>query len=154
MMNIVPSLVKDLNLLKDVDLKTYHYPLTDEAWTHALVKSPCSVCTVRISKTHVGYMIVEPQELNLRIHRLGVREKFRGNGVGKRLLERAEQLACDGKYAYLEVVVPDIHCIPGDLDNVALWLKFQGFRASGVLGDYFHMYGDDHDGYLFKRKVL
>jgi len=153
-MELVPASAKDLTALKDLDLKTYHYPLSDEAWKRALVDSPCVVYTLRISRTHIGYMVAEPKELKLSVHRLGIVPKYRGMGGGKRLLKRVDELAHDTSYTHLQAVIPDIHCIPNDPDNVSLWLKFQGFKATKVLSNYFYMYGDYRDGYLFERKVL
>jgi hypothetical protein len=36
---------------------------------------------------------------------------------------------------------------------VSRWLKWQGYKAVGAKTDYFRMYGDLFDGYIFEREV-
>jgi len=152
MIKVVTATAKDLPTLQDLDLKTYHYPLSDKGWKYALIDSPCKVGMAQIGTTYVGFALFEQADGALDIHRLGVLSKFRGLGAGKTLLQTANALARDLHSLKLRVIVPSCHC-ENDKDNVSNWLKGQGFRAKGVKTDFFKMYGDLYDGYLFERGV-
>ena len=157
MMKMIVASVKDLGTLKDIDLKTYHYPLAQDAWTYALVDSPCTVYLVNYSRKAVAYAVVEPSpcnEKNLRLQRCGVLRDFRGFGVAKFILRDVSQTAKDMLMTRVEVLIPEVHCLPGDPDDVSLWLKFQGFRAASIIKNCFDMYGEDYDGFLFERSVI
>lgn len=151
MMEIVTATAKDLATLRDIDIKTYFYPVPDDGWAHALVDSSCVVYMVRLGRHHIAYMIVEPSKHNLRVHRLGVIRQYRGHGAAKMLLTKAEELRRATKSKALEVIVPEIHCLPGDPDDISLFLKFQGFKATGIKLDFFTMYGRKYDGFIFER---
>ena len=151
MMEVVLSMAKDICSLKDLDLKTYHYQIDDNGWKYAFSDDGCVVYTIKISRTHIGFMITQPHRHNLRIVRMGVRKRYRGLGAGKKLLQKAEEMQVVTMAHKLEAEVPEIHCLPGDPDDVSMWLKFQGFRATRVRADAFPMYGNLYDGILFER---
>jgi len=151
MMEVVPATAKDRLILQDIDIKTYFYPVSDEGWAHVLTDSSCMAYLVRIGHKHVAYMILEPSKDNLSVHKLGVLKQYRGLGAAKKLLERAEELKQATKSRALEVLVPEVHCLAGDPDDVSLFLKFQGFKAAGVRKDFFRMYGRRYDGIVFER---
>ena len=151
MIQTATATAKDLAVVKDLDLKCYPYPLENDAWTFVFVDSTCVVHIVYVYNKPVGFQILEPIESNLRVWRLGVLRKFNGRGAGKALLARADEFRAAIKAPVLDTVVPEIHCLPGDPDDVSVWLKFQGFKATKVKKDYFDMYGRKYDGFVFER---
>ncbi|OGN96977.1 MAG: hypothetical protein A2Z77_00575 [Chloroflexi bacterium RBG_13_51_36] len=150
-MLIVTATAKDLDTLRDLDMRCYFYPVPEVGWSHALLDSACVVNMVKLSNRPLGYSIVEPLGKGLRIHRLGVLKKFRGIGVAKRLLHKAEDMRRDTGADALTIMVPEIHCLPGDPDDVSGYLKSQGFLAYATQLDAFRMYGRKYDGIIFKR---
>ena len=54
----------------------------------------------------------------------------------------------------VQVVAPDIHCCPGDPDDISAFLLKSGFKPTGkILPEYKEMYGEPVDGYVFERKI-
>jgi len=154
MIVIRDALVKDMNALKDIDLRSYQYPLSQDTWSRVLVDSPCKVFLATIGTRTVGFIVLEAHETRgLQVQRLAVSALFRGKGIATELLAKAESLARDLHIDKLSATVPEIHCLPGDPDDISLWLKFKGFRAVGIRRGFYHMYGDYLDGFVFEREV-
>lgn len=151
MIDVKIAMAKDIFTLKTIDLRSYHYPMTDDQWKHVFSNSGCLAYVANFSRAKVGFAILEPRGTNMRIHRLGVTPKFRGMGVGSALMDKAEELRRATMSKKLEIEIPEIHCIPNDPDNVSLWLKFNGFEAGQVREGAFPMYGEMYDGYIFER---
>lgn len=148
---VVSATAKDASTIQALDLKCYHYPLENDAWSWIFLESTCVTYMVYIHKKAVGYGVIEAVGDNLRIWRLGVLKQFRGLGAAKALLKRAEELRAATKSKALDVVIPEIHCLPEDPDDVSVFLKLQGFRAVGIKKDRFDMYGCKYDGFIFER---
>jgi GNAT superfamily N-acetyltransferase len=144
--------VKDLNVLKDIDTRSNFYPLEDDAWVYAVVDGHCANYGATIGKVMVGFALAEQAD-TLLIMRLCVRPNFRHHGVGTALVDKMVGLAQDLHVTTLSITIPEIHCLPGDPDDVSLWLKWKGFRATKVLRDIYYMYGDKIDGFRFERKI-
>jgi GNAT superfamily N-acetyltransferase len=144
--------VKDLSILKDIDLRSNFYPLEDDAWAYAVVDGQCANYGASIGKVMVGFALAEQSE-SLLIMRLCVRPNYRHNGVGSKLMDKMVSLAHDLHVPTLSITIPEIHCFPGDPDDVSLWLKWKGFRATKVLKNIYYMYGDTIDGFRFERKI-
>jgi GNAT superfamily N-acetyltransferase len=144
-------MVRDLPMLKDLDLKTYDYPMNEAQWQH--IQELDAMYIVTIGKRDIGFTVLEACDDCLNCHRLGVLRRFRGQGVGKYLLNEAVALARDLHKPKLTTVIPEINCLPGHPDDVSLWLKWQGFRAFGVKRNLFYMYGECVDGILFAKEV-
>lgn len=151
MMKVVTATAKDLTLIRDLDVRTYFYPLTNDGWAYVFNDNACVVYLCTIGKRSIGFMILEPSGNNMRLHRLGILRQFRGLGAAKLLMRKAEEFRAATKSAALEVTVPEIHCAPGDPDDVSVFLKWQGFKATGVKTDFYSMYGRKYDGFVFER---
>lgn len=151
--------VKDITTLKDLDLKCQIYPADPDLWAYLLTPATKGVYLAHIGHTPVGYAvcadieILETKQKHVRIQLFGSLARFRGNGVGKALLEKVEDLARNLHIKWVSAVIPEIHCLPDDPDDVSLWLRFQGFRAKRIVKDGFVMYGDKHDGFVFEKEV-
>jgi ribosomal protein S18 acetylase RimI-like enzyme len=152
MINIHEVSVKDLNTLKDIDLRSNFYPLEEDAWAYSVVDGHCANYGASIGKVMVGFVLAEQIE-TLMILRLCVRPNYRHHGVGTKLMDKMASLARDLHVSTMSIIIPEIHCLPGDPDDVSLWLKWRGFRATKILKDGFYMYGDKIDGFKFERKV-
>ena len=144
--------VKDLSILKDIDLRSNFYPLEEDAWAYAVVDGHCANYGASIGKVMVGLALAEQAD-SLMILRLCVRPNFRHNGVGSALMAKMVSLAEDLHVNTLSITIPEIHCLPGDPDDVSLWLKWKEFRATKILKDIYYMYGDTIDGFKFERKI-
>ena len=74
--------------------------------------------------------------------------------MGRLLIETAvrdcNRALCEG----MKVVVPHIHCVPGDPDDVSVFLNKVDFVPTGrIIHDWREMYGEEVDGYEFERKI-
>lgn len=161
----------DINHLRDLDIKCYPYPLEMQDW-HKLVngagkKSEARVIIVEWNGTPIGFAVWNYEQIERKdkqgqtetldvayVVRLGVAPAYRRRNVGMLL---RDTVLIDARKKSLDVVrmtVPDLHCNPGDPDDVSVWLNRMGFRATGEIKERFMvMYGDWREGYIFESPV-
>jgi hypothetical protein len=145
--------VRDLGCMKDIDLKASIYPADAEAWAYAVVEGNCVNFGAYIGDKMVGFILTEQHENVLRILRLKVHPDFTCSLAYESLVSKAESLARDLHVKRLTIVIPEIHCMPGDPDDQSVDLNAIGFMAKGIVKDAFVMYGDTIDGFRFERDV-
>ncbi|MCI0564661.1 MAG: GNAT family N-acetyltransferase [Nitrososphaera sp.] len=147
----------DINSVTRMDLKCYPYPMPMQEWQERikgsgekdqariivveLYREPAGFAMWNINDEHVGFLC-----------RLGVLPKYRRQKVGTLLmascLKHCQENHCDK----VKLVVPSIHCQPGDPDDVSAFLTACGFKTTKeILYNYCVMYGDQIDGYVFER---
>lgn len=56
-----------------------------------------------------GVRLEAVEERTMKLSRLGVRERWKGEGIGSRLLEHAEQVARESGYRTMRLTTPDEH---------------------------------------------
>ena len=153
MIKIKPISVKDLGVVKDIDLKASIYPAVAEAWAYAIVEGNCVNFGAYIGPKMVGFIILEQVQTELRILRMRVHPDYTYQLVEEELLGKAEHLARGLHVNELTVSVPEIHCSPGDPDDESAKLLSWGFKAYKILRDAYVMYGDKVDGFKFKKEI-
>lgn len=154
----------DINSVTAIDLKCYHYPLPMKEW-QALINGSGKQGQARIVVTEVyrasaGFAMWSVDEDRIcNLHRVGVLPKFRRNGLGTVLVAACVRHCFEtnktGKEDLIKtarVVVPDIHCSPGDPDDVSAFLSSCDFKPTGkIIPEFKTMYGQPVDGYVFER---
>lgn len=150
----------DINALKDLDIKSYHFPLELEDWQARISGSgkpnESMIVVTEVYKKPVAYAMwnVDKEHNGIYLERLGVLPKFRRNGLGSRLVNRCMQHGYDQFCEEVRVIVPSIHCFPGHPDDVSAFMNFNGFKTNGeIVHDMRKMYGQTVDGYIFVRKI-
>lgn len=149
-----PGTDREVNLVKDLDLKSYDYPWEREKWSEMVGENPGKWCLATIAGKAVGFAIwrMEPDEAVLL--RLGVRPDNRKKGVGAALLERVVKYARSSGAKRVSLLVPEIHCFPGHPDDVSQWLLNRKFRSGGsIVREHAFMYGQWVDGFRFVLPV-
>lgn len=150
----------DINSLFTIDLKCYDYPMTLEEWKVLVGQSgkPTEprILVAEINRKPVALGMWQEVDADVsRIIRLGVIPRYRFQGVGTLLVDACVKHCNTEKKDRIRIVIPDIHCMPGDSDDVSVFLSKVGFGPTGeVVSDYCKMYGDWRDGYVFERKLL
>lgn len=153
---------QDVNTLTHLDLKCYQYPVGLQGWQEFMkgVDSTNRIVLLEVGKEAVGfaaYELVEQVggESYVNITRLGVQPRDRRKGYGTILLNNIENSARRMKADGLCILVPELHCTPGDPDDVLGFLTNAGFKASGAIEyNCKRMYGEWVDGYYFIRRIL
>jgi GNAT superfamily N-acetyltransferase len=155
---------RDVNYLKDIDLKSYQYPWGIEEWRKLQSDGDRRACVAVHGAEPIGFVVLldKPEkrhhpfhdETTLEILKLGVKPASRGQGAGTQLLRFVEEAALDGGFDKVALVVPEIKCVPRHPDDVSQWLLKRGYRAEiPILKDYFKMYGQLVDGFRFTRHL-
>ena len=153
-LNIRPGGDRDVNFVKDLDLKCYHYPWTPEQWGKTVGDDPAKWCLATIRDRPLGFAIwrIAPGEIIL--NRLGVLPDSRKQGIGTELLRHVIRYAGARQAQKITLRVPEIHCFPGHPDDVSAWLLTRGFRAEPpVVREYAYMYGQWVDGFCFVKPI-
>lgn len=147
---------RDVNYLKDIDLKSYQYPWGIEEWRQLQSNEGMRAFVATQLVEPVGFAILldKPEKQELEILKLGVKSGSREQGAGTQLLCFAEEAALDDGLRKMSLVVPEIKCLPGHPDDVSQWLLRHGYRAEvPILKEHFRMYGQWVDGFRFAKQV-
>ena len=140
---------RDLPYVRDVDLKSSHYPWPAAAW-EAFEAPACKLCVALYRAEPVGFVVYRINEGDVDILRLGVKPSQRGKGIGGALLDSVLSYARAERCLRMTMTVAEIYCLPGHPDDVSQWLSQYGFRTVlPVAKDYAFMYGDWVDGFCF-----
>lgn len=148
----------DINAVTMMDLKCYPYPLEMKQWQELLSGSGkqnhARVVVVEAKGVAVGFAVWSIRQENMvgLLHRLGVLPQYRRRQFGTLLMAAYIKHCQENQCDKVRVIVPSIHCDPGDPDDVSAFLNTCGFKTTGeILPDYRVMYGDEVDGYVFER---
>jgi len=147
---------QDINYVMDIDLKSYFTPFTLDEWRAIADDATCELLVATCEGVPVGVVIWRKnrKEKEGEIVRLGVKPCERNSGIGSQLLEAVEYEALRVRLDKLYMVVPEVKCSPGDPDDVSVWLRVNGFRATlPIIPAVTQMYGRSIDGYRFEKPV-
>jgi GNAT superfamily N-acetyltransferase len=147
--------VRDVNYIKDIDMKSYQYPWPYEHWITLGEDETYHWCVAAKGVEPVGFAVWQDHPHAVEIHRLAVKPADQGEGTGTSLMDYVCGYAKDCFFNRVVVVVPEINCLPGDPDDVSGWLAMQGFKAEPpILKDHVCRYGTLIDCYTFVRALL
>ena len=147
----------DINSITTIDLKCYHYPMSMKSWQELLngsgKRGQARVVVTEVYRKPAGYAMWTFDEDHTGIlHRVGVLPKFRRNGIGTVLVAAALKHSFENHVDTMRITVPDIHCCPGDVDDVSAFLNACEFNTTGeIVPEFKTMYGELVDGYVFQR---
>lgn len=160
-MKFVPVIRKagprDAKFLIDIDIKSYEHTWLPEDWALAWEDQDTSIHVAVVYGTPVGFMVTEREEhddkLLNHIYKIAVKEQFRGNNVGRKLLAVAYEEAKEHGMNYLSIAVPESmthednprYCLP--------WLVKMGFKATGVVKEGTSLWGTKEDIFVFEYEV-
>ena len=149
----------DKPVLMSLDLKCYHYPMDGESWAQLVresgVKGKHRVVIAETALDKVGFAIWDHNDDGeTELMRLGVHPQFRRCGIGTRLVAEVLKSAMSEGSDNIRVVVPEIHCCPGDEDDVSAFLDSCEFKTTGeIVYEFKEMYGRKVDGFVFQMEV-
>lgn len=156
----------DINTLVALDLKTYNYPLSMEDWK-VLVhgsgkKKEPRVVLLELMGKPVGFCMWqdrEPEEgqkeLVADLLRVGIVPGYRNRSLGRLMVDRCAEECNRNRLDKIRVLVPEVHCVPDDPDNIVGFLNKVDFFPTGeIVEDFKVMYGDLVDAFVFERKLF
>jgi GNAT superfamily N-acetyltransferase len=148
----------DINTVVDLDRKCYPYPADLETWKELLHQSGVSnhakVIVLEVMRKPYGFAVWNYEENVCHLIKLGVLPAARRQGLGNLLLAKCEGEASWAKKNQIITWVPDLHCKPGDPDDVSTFLHKTGFMATGKTGKMsYRMYGEYRDHYQFYKGI-
>ncbi len=154
-LNVRPGSGRDVNLVKDLDLKCYHYPWSPDDWTSATSgDDPARWCIATIRDRPIGFAIWRQAKDTGLLQRIGVRPDSRKQGIGTEILRHVLRRVRDSGASELSLIVPEINCFPGHPDDVSAWLLTRGFRAKPpIVPKYSYRYGQWVDGFCFVKSI-
>ena len=153
----------DINNLRDLDVKCYDYPLLMEQWK-TLVESSGKAGEARCvlveyqsaigSNKPIGFGVWQLLDGDFHILRLGTVKPYRRRGIGHLIVDTIVKDAKKKDIKIIKITVPELHCQPGDPDDVSAFLAKMGFKATGrIYTDWKFMFGQYRDGYEFELRL-
>lgn len=140
-----------LPYLKDIDIKTFAWPYSDEFWEEEIKtcilrvwldgKVPRGFVVFRFTTEFHGEKFDKPV---LHIRKLVVHPSWREKGIGLKLLENLEATA---KMQGTKLIVIRVH---EENESGRNWLVKRGFKAKGL---HREVYLDGRDGYSFHKVI-
>ncbi len=153
-LNVRPGGDRDVNLVKDLDLKCYHYPWTPQDWAANVGNDAAKWCLATVRDRPVGFAIWGREKDRDLLHRIAVRPDSRNQGIGTEILRYVLRCVRNRGASKLSTVVPEINCFPGHPDDVSAWLLARGFRAEPPLvPKHAYRYGQWVDGFCFVKPL-
>ena len=151
---IRPGGDREVNVVKDLDLKSYHYPWGAEEWQATAGKDPAKWCLAFLKSKPIGFAIWRNADDEVDLLRIGVRIDSRGCGVGTELLLHVVKYAGMHGMSRVALTIPEINCFPGHPDDVSEWLLRRKFCATPpIVKSHVYRYGQWVDGFRFVRML-
>jgi len=156
---IIPSLREarftDINNLVDIDIKSYAYPWSLKQWRAVAVNPECHMTVATIKEEPIAVCAWQKNfENEAEILKLATKPAYRGRTIGTLLLHSVSLVAIEQGLKKVIIIVPEIKCFPGHIDDVSVWLLKRMFVAvKPILKNHFTMYGQPCDGYKFILKT-
>jgi GNAT superfamily N-acetyltransferase len=145
---------REVNVVKDLDLKSYHYPWGVEEWQATAGDDPAKWCLAFLKNKPTGFAIWRDTDDEVDLLRIGVRPDSRRRGVGTELLSHVVKYAEMHGMSRVALTVPEINCFPGHPDDVSEWLLHRKFRAAPpIVKAHAYRYGQWVDGFRFVRTL-
>jgi GNAT superfamily N-acetyltransferase len=152
--NVRPGGDRDVNLVKDLDLKCYQYPWEPDQWADAVGSGQAKWCLATLQDKPVGFAIWQLTSEGVVLDRLGVRPDSQNQGVGTELLRHVLKYTQTLNAKKITTVVPEINCCPGHPDDVSSWLVSRGFQTVlPIIPNHAYMYGQWSDGFCFVKPI-
>jgi GNAT superfamily N-acetyltransferase len=156
----------DINTLVALDLKAYNYPLSMDDWK-VLVhgsgkKKEPRVVLLELMGRPAGFCMwkdAEPKEGEeeriVDLLRVGITPSYRKRGLGRLIVDRCAEECNRDRVDKIRILVPEVHCVPDDPDNIVGFLNKVDFNPTGeIIDNYKVMYGDSVDAFVFERKLF
>ena len=154
MIRVSNAMMRDIGLVTRMELYTQEYPLLVTAIKSYFTDDTKKVFLAEISNKAVGYLLMsfDKDSPVTFIDSIGVRQKFRTHGVGRKLVEHACVFSNNVAVGDVRMRIPSYQVDDmGDSYNIDQWLWKVGFKAVGVEHGACFRYGVDYDYYIFER---
>jgi GNAT superfamily N-acetyltransferase len=146
--------IRDVNYIKDIDLKSYQYPWPDESWFTLGDEETHHWCVATRRAEPIGFAVWQDHPQAVELHRIAVKPPEQRKGVGTQLVKYVCDYAKERYRGRIVTVVPEINCLPNDPDDVSGWLLKLGFKAEApILRDHVRRYGRLVDCYTFALEL-
>jgi ribosomal protein S18 acetylase RimI-like enzyme len=133
----------------DCDIKCFDLAWTTDCWAVAAGNYVLKVAT--FYGTVIGFVtyLHDEDEQIVRMPKLGVKPAYRNKGVGNSLLAEVKTFARQLNARHIETVVPESILRPGEPAFIGDWMNKTGWKATGLVKQFFPSMGDMEDGVKF-----
>lgn len=143
----------DVNYLRDIDLKSFEAPWSDEQWTDLGLQGSTAISVATNYGTPVGFGVFRIEQRDVVALKIAVKPVARRQGVSRRLLDAGRQFAKENQAEWLRITVPESTIYPGPY-SLQPWLEASGFKAiTPFLKNHFTVMGQPEDGVSFISKL-
>jgi ribosomal-protein-alanine N-acetyltransferase len=133
---------RDLPEVLEIEHAGNDYPWNEEAFLRCLRQRNCIGMVAEADGRVVGFMIYELHKSKLQVLNLAVHADFRRQGIGTQMVEKLKSKLSQQRRARIVLEIRET------VLGAQLFLQSQGFRAVGVLRDYYE--DSVEDAYLMQ----
>jgi GNAT superfamily N-acetyltransferase len=133
----------------DCDIKCFDLAWTTDCWAFAAGNYVVKVAT--FYGTPIGFVtyLFDEDERIVRMPKLGVKPAYRRKKVGVSLQAEVIAFAIACRARHIETVLPESILRPGEPNYVGDWMAKAGWKATGLVPEFFPTMGQKEDGVKF-----
>ncbi len=128
---------RDMPEVLAIEHRSFEFPWCEEEFLRVLRQRNCIGMVAEYGERVVGFMIYELHKSKLQVLNFAVAPEFRRMGVGHQMVAKLV-----GKLSSHRRTKISLHCRETCL-NAQLFFRIEGFRASGVMRDFYEDSGED-----------
>ena len=145
-MLIRDALEKDIDDLMAIEELCYDHPWPQEAFAQEIEQEEIGIGMVAEDEGHiVGYVTGMVMADEFHIHNIAVHPDYRGQGIGRRLMEAVEEMCTRKEFRRMVLEVRK------DNESARQLYLSRGFEAVGIRKDY---YGPGQDAHLYSKQLV
>lgn len=135
------AIPNDINFLIDIDLKGGDQPYLSSQWREISENPSKYIVVAVVEGVAVAFIVFENIELDpnsyIYIHKLIVKEDYRGLYIGNHLLEYCYDYSFEHHSSdRFLITLPESFSLSSNGDFINSWLKRQGFKATGLVKNF------------------
>lgn len=128
---------RDMPVVIDIDQRSFEYPWTEEDFIYHLRQCSCIGMVAEIGDRVVGTMVYNLGKFKLDLLTLAVAPELRGEGIGRRLVNKLISKLSDNRRHSIVLKVRETNL------DAQLFFKRMGFLATKVLRNECEDIGED-----------
>lgn len=135
--------------IQDTDIKCFDLAWSSDAWGYAGEHYVIKLATWFGTPISFATYLHDTENNVVQFPKLAVKSSFRNRGLGRRMTEEAIAFCRQLGATHIQTIVPEAICRPGEAGDISGFLTKTGWKATGLVRDFFPSMGQRQDGVQF-----